>query len=218
MKKILGNKFILFLIFTIVIATFFIGCSSGKKSDKYILQNSINELQSKSNYVKIDDINETFLDAIVATEDRRFYNHGALDFRGIVRAIVNNIKAGELREGGSTITQQTSKNLCLSNERSLKRKIKEIMLSFQLEKDYSKKEILELYVNSIYFGSGYTGVSEASEGYFNKKPKDLTYDEATLLAGLPQAPSSYDLNTKSGLERARERQKLVKKALEKYND
>lgn len=207
------------IITTFLFATFFTGCSIFENSSRQdVLNEKIDELKSNPNYVKIESIDKDFLDSVVATEDKRFYDHGAIDFRGIARAIVNNIKAGELREGGSTITQQTAKNICLSNERSLSRKLKEVIISFQLEEDYSKDEILELYVNSIYFGSGYTGIKEATKGYFNKNPEDLTKDEATLLATLPQAPSRYDLNTESGLKLARERQKLVEKALKEYRE
>ncbi|WP_300347625.1 biosynthetic peptidoglycan transglycosylase [Clostridium sp.] len=221
MKPIIGKRINVFLIIitTILFSTFFVGCSIFKKDYRQdILNEKVEVLRENPNYVKIEDVNKEFLDAVVATEDNRFYNHGALDFKGIARAIVNDIKALELREGGSTITQQTAKNLCLSNERSLSRKIKEIFLSFQLEREYSKEEILELYVNSIYFGSGYTGIKEASNGYFNRSPKNLTYNEATLLAGLPQAPSRYDLKTKSGLKLAKERQKFVEKALNEYKE
>ncbi|ELC8442730.1 transglycosylase domain-containing protein [Clostridium perfringens] len=196
-----------------------LGCTDFKvKTDSEILNQKISELKKNPNYVKIDNIDQTFLDAIVATEDRRFYKHGALDFKAIARATVNNVKAGKCIEGGSTITQQTAKNLCLTNERSFERKFKEIFFSLALEEKYSKREILEVYVNSIYFGNGYKGIKEATRGYFGKSPKNLTCNEATLLAGVPQAPSNYALNTKKGLKSAKKRQKTVEAALKKFKN
>lgn len=220
MKRIIENKskIIIMSLIIFIIPLFLLGCTDLRvKNDSEILDKKITELKNSTNYVKIDDINQTFLDSIVATEDRRFFNHGALDFKAIARATVNNIKAGKFIEGGSTITQQTVKNLCLNNERSFKRKFKEVFFSLALEEKYSKREILEIYVNSIYFGNGYKGIDEATKGYFKKKPKNLNYNEATLLAGVPQAPSRYALNNKSGLERAKNRQKDVQEALKIFN-
>ena len=152
---------------------------------------------------------------MVAIEDHRFYSHGALDYISICRATLNNIKARRVVEGGSTITQQLAKNLCLSNERSFKRKFKEVLLAFELEKKYSKEEILELYVNVINFGDGNIGIGQAAKGYFGKSAKYLTYGEATMLAGLPQAPSVYALSNNNEL--CKKRQSQVINALEKYN-
>lgn len=221
MKKILRNKskFIIMFLIIFTLPMVLLGCTDFKvKTDSEILNQKISELKKKPNYVKIDNIDQTFLDAIVATEDRRFYKHGALDFKAIARATVNNVKAGRCIEGGSTITQQTAKNLCLTNKRSFKRKFKEIFFSLALEKKYSKREILEIYVNSIYFGNGYKGINEATRGYFGKSPKNLTYNEATLLAGVPQAPSNYALNTKKGLESAKKRQKTVEATLKNFKN
>ena len=175
------------------------------------IQNIVNEIQSGSNYVQAEDISQIFLNAIVAIEDHRFYKHGAIDLISIARATFINIKNKEIVEGGSTITQQLVKNLFLNMNQTLERKINEIFIAFELEKLYSKKEILELYVNVVYYGDGFTGIKSACNGYFNKHPKDLTKDEATLLAGLPQAPSAYALN--SNYEKALERQKQVIEAL-----
>lgn len=176
------------------------------------IESIINEIQSNSNYVQAKDINRTFLDAIVAIEDHRFYEHGAIDLISIARATLINIKNKEILEGGSTITQQLVKNVFLDMNQTFERKINEIFLAFELEKLYSKEEILELYVNVVYYGDGYTGIKAACNGYFNKQPKDLTEDEATLLAGLPQAPSLYALN--NNYERALDRQQEV---IEAYN-
>lgn len=183
--------------------------------DNKSLSYKINLTKSSRNYVKLENIDKKFLDSIVAIEDHRFYSHGALDYISIVRATINNVKARRVVEGGSTITQQLAKNLCLSNERSFKRKFKETLLAFQLEKKYSKEEILELYVNVINFGDGNIGIGQAAKGYFGKNAKYLTYGEATMLAGLPQAPSVYALSNNNEL--SKKRQSQVINALEKYN-
>lgn len=175
----------------------------------------INSIKNNRNYVKLENIDKKFLDSIVAIEDHRFYSHGALDYISICRATLNNIKAKRVVEGGSTITQQLAKNLCLSNEKSFKRKFKEVLLAFELEKRYSKEEILELYVNVINFGDGNIGIGQATKGYFSKSAKYLTYGEATMLAGLPQAPSVYALSNNNEL--CKKRQSQVINALEKYN-
>ena len=182
--------------------------------DDVEIQNIISEIQSNSNYVQAKDINKTFLNAIVAIEDHRFYEHGAIDLISIARAALINIKNKEILEVGSTLTQQLVKNLFLDMNQTIERKINEIFLAHELEQLYSKEEILELYVNVVYYGDGYTGIKSACNGYFNKQPKDLTEDEATLLAGLPQAPSLYALN--NNYERALERQQQVIEAYNKW--
>ena len=176
------------------------------------IESIINEIQSNSNYVQAKDINRTFLNAIVAIEDHRFYEHGAIDLISIARATLINMKNKEILEGGSTITQQLVKNVFLDMNQTFERKINEIFLAFELEKLYSKEEILEVYVNVVYYGDGFTGIKAACNGYFDKQPNDLTEDEATLLAGLPQAPSLYALN--NNYERALDRQQEV---IEAYN-
>jgi len=141
---------------------------------------------------KVSEVAPDFIKALVATEDRRFYLHKGVDPIAIFRAVGRNVKGKGLQEGGSTLTQQLTRQLFLSNERSLQRKIKEILLAMQMEQELSKQEILELYMNYVYFGQGAYGIEAASEVFFNKKPKDLTLVQAALLAGLPQAPSNYN--------------------------
>ena len=141
---------------------------------------------------QVKDVSPDFIKALVATEDRRFYLHKGVDPIAIFRALGRNVKGKGLQEGGSTLTQQLTRQLFLSNERSLQRKIKEILLALQMEQELSKQEILELYMNYVYFGQGAYGIEAASEVFFNKKPKDLTLVQAALLAGLPQAPSNYN--------------------------
>ena len=151
----------------------------------------VDEITNKENFVKFEDMSSYYRNAVISVEDHRYYDHGPVDFIAICRAFYTNIKNGEFREGGSTITQQVAKNVVLSQERSWIRKIAEIFAAFDLEKNYSKREIFELYVNTSYFGDGYYGIYEASHGYYNKSPKDLNLDEASILAGVPNAPSVY---------------------------
>ena len=130
--------------------------------------------------------------AVIATEDRRFYQHGGVDYEGIIRAAWRDVNKGKVVEGGSTITQQVVRNLYISNEKTLQRKIKEVCLSFKLSKRWSKARILSTWMNQVYFGNHAYGVEAASQTYFSKPAKDLTMMQAALLAGLPQAPSLYD--------------------------
>lgn len=156
------------------------------------ISDKIAEIKSIDTYVSINDVPTYYLDAVVAVEDHRFKEHGAIDIISIGRAIVSNIQAREFNEGGSTITQQVAKNLYFINEDDVvSRKIAEIFVAMDLEKNYSKDDILEFYINTIYFGEGYYGIREASNGYYKKEPKDLNLYEATLLAGVPNAPSVY---------------------------
>ena len=142
----------------------------------------------RENFVPFKDIPQYLIDGVVATEDRRFYDHGAMDPIGVARAMVTNYMAGETLEGGSTIDQQTVKNIFLSPERTMSRKIEELALAVQLDRYYTKQEILELYLNTIYFGHGAYGLREASHTYFGKEPKELDLSQCAMLAGLPQAP------------------------------
>lgn len=178
---------------------------------KHSIEFVVDEIQKGENYTEIHEISEDFLVAIVAIEDRRFLNHKGIDYKGLARALVRNLQAGEIVEGGSTITQQLAKNLYFSSEQNINRKIAELFLAKDIEELYSKEEILELYVNIIYYGNDSYGIYQATKGYFDKEPSELTYDEATLLAGVPQAPSVYDLT--KNLEGAREKQKYVEKAI-----
>ena len=146
----------------------------------------------RKQFVSSKDIPDMMKKAIVATEDRRFYDHGALDLVSVTRALVTNYMAGQTLEGGSTIAQQTVKNIFLSHDRTLSRKIEELALAVRLEKNYTKDEILELYLNTIYFGHGAYGIKDAARIYFGKDVKDLNVSQCAMLAGLPQAPSVYD--------------------------
>ena len=141
--------------------------------------------------VKIEQIPVNLQNAFVAVEDNRFYEHKGVDFRGLLRAFYTNIIAQEIAEGGSTITQQLAKNAYLTQDRTIKRKIQEIFLALQLEKQYTKQEILELYLNQIYFGQGAYGVQAAAKTYFGKNVEDLNLAECAMLAGIPKSPNYY---------------------------
>jgi len=129
--------------------------------------------------------------AIIAVEDNRFYEHPGFDLQGILRATLVNLQYGQIEEGASTITQQLVKNLFLGSEQTFGRKAEELLLALDMEVNYSKEEILELYLNTIYYGSNYYGIGAASEGYFGKKPRELQLPECAMLAGVPNAPSLY---------------------------
>lgn len=203
---------ILFIIIILILAVstigFFIGFSHYSKALKEKpLITRIEEITSKENYVSFDELPSVYIDAVIAVEDHRYYDHGAVDFWGIARAIFTNIKNKELQEGGSTITQQVAKNVVFSQEDTLERKLGEIFASHDLEKNYTKNEIFAIYVNTAYFGDGYYGIYDACKGYYNKEPKDLNLDEASMLAGVPNAPSLYSPNV--NLELAKKRQAHV---------
>ena len=155
------------------------------------LDELVEEIRDRDTYTTFDELPSTYVDAVISVEDHRFYRHSGLDYIAIARAVFNAIKAMAYVEGGSTITQQLAKNLYFTQEKELTRKAAEVFMAFELERNYSKEEILELYVNSIYFGDGYYDVASASEGYFGKTPEELNDYEATLLAGVPNAPSVY---------------------------
>src|ERR671922_359367 len=142
-------------------------------------------------FVPLAQIPQTLRDAIIATEDRRFYSHWGLDPIGIARAIVQNYRRGRIVEGGSTITQQLTKVLFLTPDKSIERKLKEAVLALELERRYSKDRILEMYLNQVYFGHGAYGVEAAARTYFGKSVSELSAPEAALLAGLPRAPTTY---------------------------
>lgn len=163
-----------------------------KWDDVSHFRESLESRVHREKFVPYDKIPDLLKKGIIATEDRRYYDHGAVDIIGVARAFITNSMAGETLEGGSTIAQQTVKNIFLSNDRTMTRKLEELALAVQLERNYSKEEILELYLNTIYFGHGAYGVGEASRVYFGKEPGALDLSQCAMLAGLPQAPSAYD--------------------------
>lgn len=180
------------------------------------LSDKIAEIKSNDTYISLDNVPINYKNAVIAVEDHRFYSHGPIDVIAIARAIVSNIQAKELNEGGSTITQQVAKNLYFITEDDIvSRKIAEIFVAFDLENNYYKDDILEFYMNTIYFGDGYYGIREASNGYYKKEPKDLNLNEITMLAGVPNAPSVYAPTINPDL--AKSRQKKVIRSMVEYN-
>jgi penicillin-binding protein 1A len=147
--------------------------------------------EEKRELVEIQNLPQELVQALISIEDTRFFQHNGVDFRGIARAAVRNIAAGRIVEGGSTLTQQLAKVLFLTPKQTFRRKIKEALLALKIERNYTKREILDRYFNKIYFGAGSYGVEAASQVYFDKSAEDLTLAESALLAGLPKAPSYY---------------------------
>ena len=170
----------------------------------------------KGTYVPLTRIPKFMKDALLATEDPRFYQHTGIDYRGILRAALKNIIAVRVAQGGSTITQQLTKVVFLSPERKLTRKIKEIILARRLEKELTKDEILELYLNKIYFGHGAYGVQMAAKTYFGKNIWEINQAEAALLAGLPKSPMVYSPYSDIDLTKLRQWHVLKRMVAEGY--
>ncbi len=179
------------------------------------LEQAVNEVMMQDDYVPYEQISKNFTNAVVAIEDHRFWFRDGVDYIAIGRAFVVNMLSGSISEGGSTITQQVAKNLYFNNQASITRKVAEIFFVNDLESRYSKQEILSLYVNIIYYGDGYYGIKQAANGYYDKEPSQLDLYESAMLAGLPQAPSIYQLS--SGLEKAQKRQLQVLNAMVLYD-
>jgi penicillin-binding protein 1A len=158
---------------------------------------------------ELDELPDHVIKAVLATEDRRFFEHFGIDFFGLARAIVENARAGGVVQGGSTLTQQLAKNLFLTNERTLTRKIDEAFLSLWLETNLTKREILKLYLDKAYMGAGTFGIAAASEYYFGKSAKDLSLAEAAMLAGLFKAPTKYAPHINLPAARARAKEVLI---------
>ena len=174
--------------------------------------NVVDVLEAESrDAVKLEDVSPYVKEAFLAIEDKKFYSHHGLHFKGIIRAILTNFLKGKATQGGSSITQQLAKNAFLTPERTFSRKVKEAILTYQIERTYTKDEILERYLNEIYFGSGSYGIKNAADQYFRKDPKDLNIAEAALLAGIPNRPTKYDPNR--SLENALHRQQIILKEM-----
>ncbi|MEW9033289.1 MAG: biosynthetic peptidoglycan transglycosylase [Planifilum fimeticola] len=162
---------------------------------------------SKKEAVDIRSVPTHLVQAVVAMEDQRFYHHSGIDYVGTLRALIHNLSAGETVQGGSTITQQLAKNVFLTHDRTYKRKFKEMLLAKKIEREYSKNEIMEMYLNNIYFGEGAWGIKRAAEIYFGKDVNRLTLGESALLAGMIKAPSV--LNPFKDFQKTMKRRDLV---------
>lgn len=208
------KKLLIFLLILILLGGTFISFAGYKYYSKALDEKSfserIEEVTSKKHYVPFEELPKNYVDAVISVEDKRFYKHGAIDPIGIARAIYTNIRNWSLDEGGSTISQQVAKNVLLNQEQTLLRKVAEFFGAYELEKNYSKEEIFALYVNSSYFGDGYYCIYDASMGYFNKEPKDLNLAEASMLAGIPNAPSVYSPTVNPDLAKKRQKHVLNK--------
>ncbi|ANR71143.1 glycosyl transferase family 51 [Selenomonas sp. oral taxon 126] len=176
------------------------------------IRRAIEARLDRADYVPIGRISPELRKAIVAIEDRRFYDHMGFDLTGMGRAALVNIQHGRIEEGASTITQQLVKNLFLANEQTLTRKVQELLLALDIEIAYSKDEILEMYLNVVYYGSGFYGVNAAAEGYYGKPPAALDLPEASMLAGIPNAPS--ELSPFENFIAAKKRQAVVLDTME----
>ena len=217
MKKVIEK--ILIIIFVILLSLAFLIASTGYNMYKEAinevpLDKKVEQIKQKDNYTSLDEMPDIYKKAVVAVEDHRFYEHGGIDIIAIGRAVFNDIKAMSFVEGGSTITQQLAKNIYFTQEKELTRKAAEVFMAFKIEKNLEKDEILELYLNTSYFGDGYETVKEASRGYFGKEPKELTNYEAVMLAGIPNAPSVYAPTV--NLDLAKQRANKVVEAMVKY--
>lgn len=214
MKKFV--KFIFKLVLILVVAL--VGLFFGKgywgylelTKDKSIDQ-AVSEVTSSPHYVGYEDISPDLIRATVAIEDRRFYEHGGVDYIGLVRACISQFDSSLLKSGGSTITQQLAKNLYGMFDTTWDRKSTEFYIAKYLEKHFTKNEIVALYVNVINYGNNYTGIYEASMGYLDTDPSELNVAQASLLAGIPQSPSNYDLV--NHFQAAKQKQYAVLKAM-----
>lgn len=212
------KRIILLLIIVIAIAGGVLAYK-GHKIYKDVLEKTsvadkVTQIKKQENYTELKDLPDFYKNAVIAVEDRRFYKHGPIDPIAIARAVFVNIKSWELQEGGSTITQQLAKNIYFTQEKSALRKVAELYMAYEIERNCDKDTILELYLNTSYFGDGYYCVNDASEGYYGKEPKDMNRNEASMLAGIPNAPSAY-CPTKH-LNLAKQRQVQVLDKMVKY--
>lgn len=208
LKKILKFLLIIFLI-GLSICLVYVGAGYGmyKEAIEAVpLEEKVSEIREKEDYTTIDELPQMYINAVISVEDKRFFSHPGIDIMAIGRAALNDIKAMSFVEGGSTITQQLVKNMYFTQEKKITRKVAEVFMAFDIEKAYDKKEILELYLNTSYFGDGYYTVKEATRGYWGKEPEDMTDYECIMLAGIPNAPSAYAPTANPDLARQRQRQ------------
>lgn len=218
MKKILKLIIIIILII-LAISSVYIkkGYDMYKNAiEKISVEEKIEQIKEKKNYTEISEMPEMYKNAVLAVEDHRFYKHKGIDIISIGRAVVNDIKAKGFEEGGSTITQQLAKNIYFTQEKKIERKIAEVFMSVELEKNLKKDEILEVYLNTSYFGDGKYTVREASKHYFNKEPSEMNDYESIMLAGIPNAPSVYAPTKNPELAKKRQKQVINKMIKYKY--
>ena len=175
---------------------------------QYPITQMVEDICDNENYTTLEELPQMYINAVIAVEDQRYYRHSGIDIYAISRALYHDLLAMSYVEGGSTITQQLAKNVYFTQEKKIERKIAEVFMAQAIEKVCSKDQILELYLNSIYFGDGYYCVYDASMGYFDKEPIQMDDYESTLLAGIPNAPSVYSLSNSPTLASQRQKQVL----------
>ena len=195
MKKIIFRLFVIIILIALIFCGFY--AYQGYKIYQDVIEEKnieqrVAELQNKEDYVKLDEIADVYVELVVESEDHRFYQHHGVDYIGLTRAMLTNLATWSYKEGGSTITQHLAKNLCLSFEKSLDRKFAEVFIAWQLERDYSKDEILEMYLNITYLGEGNYGIKAASNYYYNVEPSQLTKEQAEVLVRTLKSPSVYN--------------------------
>ena len=211
------KRLLSFIFLCVIIAGGVFGYKGYEEYKKALSEESVKEMaariEEQPNYTTIDELPQTYIDAVLSVEDKRFYDHFGVDPIAVGRAFFNDVKAGAYVEGGSTITQQLAKNQYFTQDKKIVRKVAEMFMAFKIESELDKDTIFELYVNSIFFGNGYYCVADASNGYFGKVPSEMNFDECTLLAGVPNAPTNY--NPTASPELARQRQKQVIEKMKK---
>lgn len=182
--------------------------------DQYDIEENLTvQVSSQTNqYVPYEDIPEDLINAVIAVEDQRFFKHSGFDIIGFGRAFLTNIKEGSIEQGGSTITQQLAKNLFLTPEQSISRKVEELFLAWELERNYEKEEIMEMYLNSSYLGAGAYGIYDASYAFFDKDVRELTLEECATIVGSLKGPSIY--NPVEHPDASQERQEIVLRLME----
>jgi membrane peptidoglycan carboxypeptidase len=214
MKKVIKRTLLFIIVISVTVAGVFV-YEGYKLYETAINETSIIDMQKQikentENYTEIEDVPEIYLNALVAVEDKRFYMHQGVDIISIGRAVITDIKAKKLIEGGSTLTQQLAKNTYFSQKKEITRKIAEVFAAIQYEKELSKEDILELYINTCYYGDGYYSIADAALGYFDKDVEDMNTYECTLLVGIPNAPSVYAPTKNPELAKERQIQVLNK--------
>lgn len=217
--KLLKRIIFLLIIVVVAIAGYFIKQGYDLYAQaiaEMSLEDKIQQIRANENYATYEELPEDYINAVIAVEDKRFMKHSGIDFISITRAILIDIKEMSFKEGGSTITQQLAKNVYFTQEKKFTRKIAEVFMAREFEKNCSKEEIFEMYVNTSYFGDGYYCVKEASEGYFDKIPIEMNLYECTLLAGIPNAPSVYAPTKNPELARQRQGQVVRKMIKQGY--
>ena len=215
--KILKRIIFIVVLISMSIALLFVGNGYDmykQAIEQISVEDKIAEIKDKENYTNFSELPQMYKNAVIAVEDHRFYKHNGIDIIAIGRSAFNDIKAMSFVEGGSTITQQLAKNIYFTQEKKIERKIAEVFMAFEIEKNCDKDEILELYLNTSYFGDGYYTPKEACRGYFNKELNEMTDYECILLAGIPNAPSVYAPTKNPVL--AKQRQKQVMKKMIEY--